>query len=155
MPNAHFFLCTFARATLSLSTLVFAGTLSQAHAAANTTIQGGAELPALKTNKGLYQVRYVFEPSPLKSGVKTTCTLTITDAKGQPLNGFTLTDFAGSMPEHGGHGFANKPTIARPFAPGQVKVSNVQFSMAGKWQVTLTVKSAAGTDSTTLDLQVP
>ncbi len=56
------------------------------------------------------------------------------------------------MPDHG-HGSDRAPTIEEE-APGRYVITDVSYTMPGRWQVMTTVTAVSGMDSVTLDIDV-
>jgi hypothetical protein len=84
-------------------------------------------------------------PAPPAKG-DNTWTLRLTDARGAPVDGATVT-LVPFMPDHG-HGSAVKPTVTFTGSDGKYGVSRVYLAMAGYWEITVTVVRGATSDET-------
>jgi hypothetical protein len=69
-------------------------------------------------------------------------TLKITDGQGNPVNGATLAA-APFMPDHG-HGPPALPIVTPMGSDGTYVVNQLDFFMAGIWQVTFTITPTSG-----------
>lgn len=107
----------------------------------------------MKTKKGLFTVAYAPQGGTVPVGTPHSWTITITRPDGTKPNRAEVAGFTGNMPEHG-HGFPAKPVVSRPFGPGEVKISNINFSMKGAWEVTVQVKEGAAVDEAVFALSL-
>jgi len=56
----------------------------------------------------------------------------------------------GGMPQHG-HGLPTQPRVTRELEPGTYLLEGMKFSMAGWWEVKLTIDAAPGADKVTFN----
>jgi hypothetical protein len=80
-------------------------------------------------------------PTPPTKGMNT-WTIQLTDAKGQPVNGASIT-VVPFMPDHG-HGSSISPQVMPMDMAGNYQVSLLDLFMPGIWDVTLTITPASG-----------
>ena len=76
----------------------------------------------------------------------------IVDAKGQPVDGATIT-VDGGMPEHS-HGLPTRPVVKRYLGNGVYEIEGLRFSMGGWWEVKLAIETPGGSDRVTFNLSL-
>lgn len=76
----------------------------------------------------------------------------IEDAAGRPVEGATI-GIGGGMPEHG-HGLPTRPRVTRALGDGLYEIQGLRFNMGGWWELTLSIRTTAGTDVVTFNLDV-
>jgi hypothetical protein len=103
------------------------------------------------SQNGLYLAR--LEPSaPLRTRTMQSLRVVITDANGQAVDGATIT-VDGGMPQHG-HGLPTRPRVTRGHGNGSYEVEGLRFNMGGWWEFKLAIRTAAGADSVTFNLDL-
>jgi cytochrome c peroxidase len=68
----------------------------------------------------------------------------ITTPAGAPVSGAHIA-VGGGMPEHG-HGLPTQPRVTAEVGDGTYVVDGMKFSMGGRWELTLEIDAAAGSD---------
>ena len=76
----------------------------------------------------------------------------IVDAKGQPVDGATIS-VDGGMPEHS-HGLPTRPVVKRYLGNGVYEIEGLRFSMGGWWELKLAIDAPAGSDRVTFNLSL-
>jgi hypothetical protein len=79
-------------------------------------------------------------------------TLDVADAAGKPVDGATFT-IKPWMPDHG-HGTQIVPSATPMGVPGEYQIKPLYLFMAGLWQITFTVQSAASSTPDTVVFSV-
>ena len=91
-----------------------------------------------------------FDPVMVPMNALFTLTVTLTDARGQPVEG-TLT-FEATMPDHG-HGMNVAPSIENGSDPGVFIIQGINLHMPGTWKLDFTLESAGATTVATVDYE--
>ena len=81
-----------------------------------------------------------------------TVRVTITDDRGAPIDGATLT-IDGGMPQHG-HGLPTKPEVSKENGAGQYRISGLKFSMGGWWELKLRIANSTSRDSVVFNIDL-
>jgi hypothetical protein len=81
-----------------------------------------------------------------------TVRVTVTDDRGQALDGATLR-IDGGMPQHR-HGLPTRPRVTRALGDGTYEIEGVRFSMGGWWEFRVAIAGSAGTDVVTFNLEL-
>jgi hypothetical protein len=76
----------------------------------------------------------------------------VLDARGQPVEGATIT-VDGGMPQHS-HGLPTQPKVSRYLGNGVYEIEGLRFSMGGWWEVKLAIDAPAGSDRVTFNLSL-
>ena len=79
-----------------------------------------------------------------------TVQVTLTDAKGQAVDGASIT-VDGGMPQHG-HGLPTQPRVTKALGGGVYVIEGVRFNMGGWWEFRLSIAGSAGADTVTFNL---
>lgn len=79
-----------------------------------------------------------------------TVQVTLTDAKGQAVDGASIT-VDGGMPQHG-HGLPTQPRVTKALGGGVYVIEGVRFNMGGWWEFRLSIAGNAGADTVTFNL---
>ncbi len=74
----------------------------------------------------------------------------ISTKDGAPVKNATMT-ISGGMPAHG-HGLPTAPQVTENFGDGRYRIDGVQFNMAGKWELKLTVTAGDASETVTFNL---
>lgn len=101
--------------------------------------------------KGLYSATLVGAGS-LKPRKMYALQVAITDAAGKPLPGAVIT-VDGGMPQHG-HGLPTRPRVTKDSGNGSYEISGLRFNMGGWWELKLEIRTPAGTDTVTFNLDI-
>ncbi|HEX7705239.1 MAG TPA: FixH family protein [Thermoanaerobaculia bacterium] len=122
-----------------------------------TMIHGGAQKPASSefglgprnSSAGLYTA--VLQPTEsLRPRKLQTVQVTLTDAKGQSVDGAVIT-IDGGMPQHG-HGLPTQPRVTKALGNGEYVIEGVRFNMGGWWEFKLAIAGKEGADTVTFNL---
>lgn len=89
---------------------------------------------------------------PLKPRQMQTVRLTVTDDRGQAIDGAALT-IDGGMPQHG-HGLPTRPRVTRTLGDGAYEIEGVRFNMGGWWEFRIAIAGSAGADVVTFNLEL-
>jgi len=117
----------------------------------------GPQAPALDlsrskaSDKRLYSVAIEPEGGQVRQNELQTWTVTLTTAAGAPVEGATIM-VDGGMPDHN-HGLPTSPVVTETGA-GKYRIEGVKFHMSGWWQLKFAIAGAAGSDTTTFNLQL-
>lgn len=76
----------------------------------------------------------------------------VTSAQGRPLHHARIT-VDGGMPQHG-HGLPTHPKVTRELEDGTYLLEGMKFSMAGWWQIKLTIEAGGVDDTVTFNTVV-
>ncbi len=89
---------------------------------------------------------------PLRPRQMQTVRVTVTDDRGQAIDGATLT-IDGGMPQHG-HGLPTRPRVTRTLGDGAYDIDGVRFNMGGWWEFRVAIAGSAGADIVTFNLEL-
>ena len=97
-------------------------------------------------------VRYEVEGKVPPLNTIHTWTLTVTDKKGDPIDGAEIIVSA-DMPEHL-HGMTTRPVTTAGTSPGHYKVDGMNFHMPGWWEIILDISYGRSRNLARFDLLV-
>lgn len=78
--------------------------------------------------------------------------LTLLSTDNEPIENATVS-VIGGMPEHD-HGLPTLPQVTQETAAGSYLVEGIRFHMPGLWEINLTIETASGTDTATLEFSL-
>lgn len=107
--------------------------------------------PRRLSRSGHYRVEVLQRPQPAV-GEFQTWLIRVSTADGKPVRDAHL-GVSGGMPEHG-HGLPSRPAIEAGSAPGEYRLSGLQFGMPGWWVLDLYISDGRQDDSVTLNVVV-
>lgn len=105
---------------------------------------------AKETAAGLYAATLAPVAPPVKVGPMHTWTVTLTDARGRPVDGADIT-VDGGMPQHG-HGLPTAPAVTQALGNGRYLIEGMKFNMPGWWEIALGITGPAGSDAVTFNI---
>lgn len=97
-------------------------------------------------------VSYVIEGDKAKLNTIHSWTITVTDKKGDPVDGAEIV-LSADMPEHL-HGMTTRPMITAGTAPGYYKVEGMNFHMPGWWEIILDISKGRSRNMAIFNLLV-
>ena len=141
-------------------TFVFAATMLVTVSACGALMMGrGVKRPAAgefglgprTSAQGLYVGTLTVEEK-LKPRKMYTIRVSVTDAAGRPLEDAVI-GIDGGMPQHG-HGLPTRPRVTGNLGGGSYEISGLRFNMGGWWELKLSIRTPAGTDTITFNLSL-
>jgi hypothetical protein len=105
------------------------------------------------TENGLFHVSVSSNLDPLALNEIHSWTVHVETADGQAVEGAEIA-VDGGMPEHN-HGFPTTPAITEELGGGDYLLDGVKFSMAGWWELKLTIGDGEQADDITFNLVLP
>ena len=104
------------------------------------------------SDAGLYRVSWKPAGEAVTINQLDSWTLTVRSAVGEPVLGAQI-GVSGGMPEHN-HGLPTQPEVTAELGEGRYLVEGLRFHMSGWWTMTFAIRSAAGEDSVTFNLDL-
>lgn len=120
---------------------------------------GGPDRPAAgefglgprTSSTGLY-VATLQPAAPLAVRRLQTVRVQVIDAAQNAVDGAQIT-VDGGMPQHG-HGLPTRPRVTKGLGNGVYEIEGVRFNMGGWWEFKLAIRTSAGIDSVTFNLDL-
>ena len=113
--------------------------------------QGGPDVSRTKkTDGGLFVATLVPASGIVRQGQLQSWMLTLETPAGAPVENAAI-DISGGMPQHN-HGLPTSPQVADYLGQGQYRIDGVKFTMAGWWQLHLSISAAAGSDTVVFNI---
>ena len=104
------------------------------------------------SHSGKYSVTYKSEIDPVVINRIHNWTLVVTDSRGEPVEGATVS-VDGGMPAHD-HGLPTAPRITGETAPGHYLLEGLRFHMAGKWEIIVRIEIGDSSDTIVIPLDL-
>lgn len=142
---------TIAAAGLAAALLSGCGTMAMRHGRADRPAASDFGPGPRASARGAY-VATLQASAPLRARKMQTVELLLRGADGAPVDGATIT-IDGGMPEHG-HGLPTQPRVTQSLGGGAYRVEGLKFNMGGWWELRFRIRSAAGADSVTFNLDL-
>lgn len=108
--------------------------------------------PPWTSQSGKYNVAYESEINPIVINRIHHWTLIVTDSRGEPVEGATIS-VGGGMPEHD-HGLPTAPRVTVENAPGHYLLEGLRFHMAGEWEIVVTIEHGESRDTVVIPLEL-
>ncbi len=105
------------------------------------------------SQKGHYRVQYHSKVEPIPLNKIHSWTLQIETADGKPVDGAHIAAYGG-MPAHK-HGFPTSPKVTQELGNGKYLLEGLKFSMSGRWELWLTIRSKNITDKAVINIVLP
>ena len=113
--------------------------------------QGGPDVSRTKkTDGGLFVATLVPASGIVRQGQLQSWMLTLETPADAPVENAAI-DISGGMPQHN-HGLPTSPQVADYLGQGQYRIDGVKFTMAGWWQLHLSISAAAGSDTVVFNI---
>jgi hypothetical protein len=113
--------------------------------------EGGPDVSRTKkTDGGLFVATLVPASGIVRQGQLQSWMLTLETPAGAPVENAAI-DISGGMPQHN-HGLPTSPQVADYLGQGQYRIDGVKFTMAGWWQLHLSISAAAGSDTVVFNI---
>ena len=104
----------------------------------------------LLSERGLYEITYAVEQSPVPINQIQTWMVRVTTPNGEPVEDAEIT-VDGGMPQHG-HGLPTAPQVTDYLGNGTYRVEGMKFNMSGWWVLNFEVTQRGQTDGATFNL---
>lgn len=101
--------------------------------------------------QGLY-VAALQPRQPMRPGRIQEIQVVVQDGQGRAVDDATIA-VDGGMPQHG-HGLPTRPRVTRNLGDGVYELEGLRFNMGGWWELSLTIRGAAGEDRVTFNLEL-
>ena len=132
-----------------------AGDVPKSGSSSDTPVTDGSpDTPTTRmSQQGHFRVSYHSKVEPIPLNQIHSWTLHLETPDGEALDDAQIATYGG-MPAHK-HGFPTAPRVTQGLGNGDYRVEGLKFSMTGRWELWLNIRSGGLTDKAVINVVLP